>query len=278
MNDGTAPAVAERTLGSLALRAISALAMAPVAVGAILLGPPYFDLLVALGCGVLAWEWNRLCGGGRADGPGWALLGVLLAVVGAASQGAFAVAGALALLGAAAVYGAAAAAGRPTPLWHAGGVLYLALPSLALLWLRSETGAYAVLWLFLVVWATDIGAYAAGRLLGGPRLAPRLSPNKTWAGVAGGFVAAAVTGSVLGPSLGVSSRGLVGALSAFVSLAAQLGDLAESAVKRHFKVKDMSGLIPGHGGLFDRVDGLLAAAPAVALVALFSGGGVLSWR
>jgi len=278
VNDGTAPAVAERTFGSLALRAISALAMAPVAVAAILLGPPYFDLLVALGCGILAWEWNRLCGGGRAGGPGWALLGVLMAVVGAASLGAFAIAGALALLGAAAVYGAAAGAGRATPLWHAGGVLYLALPSLALLWLQSATGAHAVLWLFLVVWATDIGAYAAGRLLGGPRLAPRLSPNKTWAGVAGGFVAAAVTGSVLGPSLGVSSRGLVGALSAFVSLAAQLGDLAESAVKRHFKVKDMSGLIPGHGGLFDRVDGLLAAAPAVALVALFSGGGVLSWR
>lgn len=178
MNDGTAPAVAERTLGSLALRAISALAMAPVAIAAILLGSPYFDLLVALGCGVLAWEWNRLCGGGRSDGPGWALLGVLMAVVGAASQGAFAVAGALALLGAAAVYGAAAGAGRPTPLWHAVGVVYLALPSLALLWLRSETGAYAVLWLFLVVWATDIGAYAAGRLLGGPRLAPNSVPTK----------------------------------------------------------------------------------------------------
>jgi len=278
VNDGTAPAVAERTLGSLALRAISALAMAPVAVGAILLGSLYFDLLVALGCGVLAWEWRHLCGDGRFGGVGWLLMGGVLAVVAAAALGLFTAAGVLALGAAAAVYGTLARTGRAMAAWHAAGVIYLAVPSVALLWLYGAAESTAVLWLFLVVWATDIGAYAAGRLLGGPRLAPRLSPNKTWAGVAGGFVAAAVAGSLLGPSLGVSSRGLVGALSAFVSLAAQLGDLAESAIKRHFKVKDMSGLIPGHGGLFDRVDGLLAAAPAVALVELFSGGGVLSWR
>ena len=203
-----------------------------------------------------------------------------MAVVGGSKPGAFAVAGALALLGAAAVYGAArgcwAAARRCGMRW--AWFIWRFRASLFFGCTDAETGAYAVLWLFLVVWATDIGAYAAGRLLGGPRLAPRLSPNKTWAGVAGGFVAAVVTGSVLGPALGISSRGLVGALSAFVSLAAQAGDLAESAIKRHFKVKDVSGLIPGHGGLFDRVDGLLAAAPAVALVELFSGGGVLSWR
>src|SRR5208282_4471373 len=108
VNDGTAPAVAERTLGSLALRAISALAMAPVAVGAILLGSPYFDLLVALGCGVLAWEWRHLCGDGRFGGVGWLLMGGVLAVVAAAALGLFTAAGVLALSAAAAVYGALA--------------------------------------------------------------------------------------------------------------------------------------------------------------------------
>jgi phosphatidate cytidylyltransferase len=252
--------------------------MAPLALAAVLLGAPYFDALVALSCGVLAWEWRRLCGGGRFGAVGWLLLGGVLAVVGAAAVGQFMAAGVLALCAAAAVYGALARRGSASALWHAAGVLYLAVPSVALLWLQARAGSGAVLWLFLVVWATDIAAYAVGRGLGGPRLAPRFSPRKTWAGLGGGVLAAAATGALLAPALGISSRAILGALSALISLVAQGGDLAESAIKRRFQIKDMSGLIPGHGGLFDRVDGLLAAAPAVALIELFSAGGALSWR
>jgi phosphatidate cytidylyltransferase len=158
-------------------------------------------------------------------------------------------------------------------------VLYVGVPATALLWLRDVAhGDRLVLWLFIVVWATDIGAYAVGRLVGGPRLAPRLSPHKTWAGLGGGIAAAAAAGAAAARGFASADAAILTVLSAVLAVVAQIGDLVESAVKRHFKVKDMSSLIPGHGGLFDRVDGLLAAAPAVALVQLIWGGSVLAWR
>ncbi len=278
MNAATARAVADRRANALALRAASALVMAPLAAAAVLLGRPFFAALVALACAALAWEWDRLCAEGRFGPTGWLLLAVTLAGVLAASLGYQGAAALGAVPGALLVYAAAKAAAAKNPAWHAAGVFYLVVPSAALLWLYRDSGAYAVLWLFAVVWATDIGAFACGRLLGGPRLAPRLSPNKTWAGLCGGLLAAAVAGALLAPLLGLSARGFLAGLSVFVSLAAQGGDLLELAVKRHFHVKDMSRLIPGHGGLFDRVDGLLAAAPAAALMQLLSGGGLLAWR
>lgn len=277
-NVGTAPVVAEATLGGLTLRILSALALAPIAVAAILLGWPYFELLVALGGGVLAWEWDRLCGGGRFGPSGWLLVAIVLASIASASLDLSWLALAVTALGALLVHGVADAKKLPNPVWQALGALYLGIPSIALLWLRTESGAFAVLWLFLAVWATDIGAYTVGRLAGGPRLAPRLSPNKTWAGLAGGVLAAAAVGALFARDFGVSRPGLLAGLGAAVALVAQAGDLTESAVKRHFKVKDTSALIPGHGGLFDRVDGLLAAAPALALVELLSGGSIPAWR
>ena len=119
---------------------------------------------------------------------------------------------------------------------------------------------------------------SAGRSFGGPRLAPRLSPNKTWSGLIGGVLcAAAVGGSV---ALFVNSTLVITILllSGILAVVAQIGDLAESMAKRHFGVKDTSGLIPGHGGLLDRLDGMLAVIPAVALLSLFGGGSVLTWR
>ncbi|MFI4988772.1 MAG: phosphatidate cytidylyltransferase, partial [Alphaproteobacteria bacterium] len=209
---------------------------------------------------------------------GWLLLAVVLAGVLAASLGQWLAAVLITALGALLVYGAAKVWGAGNGLWRAAGALYVGIPSTALLWLRGDSGAYAVLWLFLVVWATDIGAYACGRLIGGPRLAPRLSPNKTWAGLVGGLLAASAVGALLAPALGVPARGLLVGLSAILSLVSQAGDLLESALKRHFGVKDTSALIPGHGGLFDRVDGVLAAAPAAAVLQLLSGGSLLAWR
>ena len=276
-NAGTAPAVAER--GSLALRAASALVLAPIAVGATLLGAPTFDLLVAAGAGVLVWEWDRLCGEGHFAAAGAALLAAALAAVLAASLGLVATGIAIVLGGALVVDRLAAARGSPRPHWRGAGAFYVGVPAIALLWLRDEPyGERLVLWLFIAVWATDIGAYAVGRLVGGPRLAPRLSPHKTWAGLAGGIAAAAAAGAAVARGLSSADAGVLAALSAALAIVAQIGDLAESAIKRHFSVKDMSGLIPGHGGLFDRVDGLLAAAPTVALVQLLWGGSVLAWR
>jgi len=147
------------------------------------------------------------------------------------------------------------------------GLLYVAAPVIAMIALldRAADGAWTVFWVIAVVAATDLGAYFVGRTVGGPRLAPRLSPAKTWSGLGGGVVAATLAGAAIGAYYSqqpVLFWAVGGALLAIVS---QAGDLAESAFKRHFKVKDASGLIPGYGGVLDRVDGLVAAVVAVAL-------------
>jgi len=165
-----------------------------------------------------------------------------------------------------------------SPGWIAGGVVYIAVPVAAILWLRDQDRETAF-WLLLVVWATDTVAYAAGRLIGGWKLYPRISPRKTWAGLVGGIAGAALVGGVVAARLGLAiSPWTLAAASALLSLVAQGGDLFESAVKRRFDAKDAGTLIPGHGGLLDRVDGLMAAAPVAALFCLVSGGGITEWR
>jgi len=162
--------------------------------------------------------------------------------------------------------------GAVRPRWCGAGVLYIVVPALALLWLRGDPdwGRVCVLWLFAVVWATDIGAYLAGRRFGGPLLAPKTSPHKTWAGALGGIAAALAVSALAAPIAAPTHPFALVAFGAVLSVAAQLGDLLESAIKRHFHVKDTSHVIPGHGGVFDRVDGLLLAAP-VAAASLWTG-------
>ncbi|MBL8834095.1 MAG: phosphatidate cytidylyltransferase, partial [Rhodospirillales bacterium] len=157
---------------------------------------------------------------------------------------------------------------------------YIGVPVVCLVWLRGEdnAGLAAILWLLASVWATDIGAFFAGRTIGGPKLAPRLSPNKTWAGLFGAMISAGCVGwaaSRLVPD-GPSAAALIAA-GAVLAVVAQAGDLLESAVKRRFDAKDSSALIPGHGGLFDRVDGLLTAAAAFAAFQWLTGGRLLVW-
>ena len=169
-----------------------------------------------------------------------------------------------------------------------GGVLllcaalvYVVIAAASLLWLRTDplAGLQNVLFLVLVVWSADIGAYLIGRLLGGPRLAPRLSPGKTWSGAAGGLLAAVAVGVAVAQILAASATPWRAAvLAGALALVAQGGDLLESAVKRQLQIKDTGHLIPGHGGLFDRLDAILAAAPAAALLALALGRGVVLWR
>lgn len=151
--------------------------------------------------------------------------------------------------------------------WFIGGVLYALLPAVALLWLRlPPDGGWIVLWVFIVTWATDIFAYAAGRSFGGPKLAPRFSPNKTWSGLVGGVAGATIFAGLLVVQTGLPRVLLLTA--PLFALAAQAGDLFESAIKRRAGVKDASHLLPGHGGAMDRLDGLIPVAVLTLLLSL----------
>jgi phosphatidate cytidylyltransferase len=173
-------------------------------------------------------------------------------------------------------------AARPggAPLRMAG-IAYVALAAAALVFLRGDpaAGRANVVFLVLIVWAADIGAYLVGRMVGGPRLAPRISPGKTWSGAMGGLAAAVAVGLVATPFLADAGSGWRTALvSAAIGIVAQAGDLLESLVKRCLGVKDSSQIIPGHGGLFDRLDAILSSALAGAVLALALGRGVVLWQ
>jgi len=174
------------------------------------------------------------------------------------------------------VAGVLVARGGTNRIWSASGFLYAALIVLVPPIVRDhlDLGILGLLWMFAVVWATDIAAYFTGRSLGGPKLCPPISPKKTWSGFIGGIVAAAAAGLLVawgGERYGLSLPfGLLGItiLSVIASVASQLGDLGESALKRHCDVKDSSHLIPGHGGVMDRLDGFWAVCLIVATVLL----------
>ena len=244
--------------------------LAALVIGANFYGPAPFAVLIAV-CAVLAArEWHRLVAVQDSFLPEMLISGLAVAL----SLGGFLIWphswAALAILLSAAVLAlVVASAGRGRPFWQSGGVLYIGIPALALVATRTLAphGAWLIVGLFLAVWATDTGALVAGKLIGGPKLAPVLSPNKTWAGTLGGIAAAAVVEAAF---VGVIGGRPVPALfyGAALSVVAHSGDLFESWVKRRFSRKDSGSLIPGHGGALDRIDSTLSAAVAVALLAL----------
>jgi phosphatidate cytidylyltransferase len=282
---GTGPGSVRAERGRLRQRIVSAAALVPVAVGAVWFGRPWLPLVTAAAAALMAWEWGRLC---QRIGPDItpavpvrsALVGVVIAPVAIATLADAGSAVAACLIGAGLVYWTASRTAGIEPRWVALGALWVSLPCVAFLWLSDEAagGRATLLWVLAAVWATDVGAYAFGRIFGGPRLAPRWSPQKTWAGLAGGMACAALAGTGTALILGISSALPLALVSAGLAVVEQLGDLAESMAKRRFGVKDSSGLIPGHGGLLDRLDGLLAVLPTVALLTLIGGHKVLTWR
>ena len=147
-------------------------------------------------------------------------------------------------------------------IWSFSGTLYITVSGLALIELRGDTvlGLATVTWLFMVVWSSDIGAYIVGKILGGAKFAPRISPKKTWSGFCGAIVFACLSGSATGYLMNTQALWALAIFSGVIGAISQFGDLLESWVKRRFDKKDMSNLIPGHGGLSDRIDGLAAAS------------------
>jgi phosphatidate cytidylyltransferase len=274
-------ALSDRIAGQgLVRRILSSLVLAPLALAAVYFGTPWLELMLIAAAAEMAREWSRLCDGGRAMPGGLVLAAGAVIAIGLGSR--VGMSEALWTVLATAVLGflVGSGRGRVTAVWIAAGAPVVVLPCLAFLWLRfgTEDGVRICFWLFAAVWATDIAAYAVGRAVGGPKLWPRVSPKKTWSGLAGGVIAAGVVGFVTSWLL-ESDRALSLIVSGFlVAIVAQSGDLAESAVKRRFGVKDAGRLIPGHGGVLDRVDGLIAAAPAVAVAVWLLGGEVFPWR
>jgi phosphatidate cytidylyltransferase len=258
---------------------VSALVLAPVALAAVWLGGAWLAVLVLVAVGGMGWEWARLCGYGAVGLTGAAIIGTGIGAVAAFALGkSGAVAALVAVAGSVVVFGMAAQRRGGEAGWTGAGTLWLTLGAVAFLWLRdaSRDGRDAALLVLGVVWTSDVAAYAVGRTLGGPRLAPSISPGKTWAGFAGGLAGVGLIGGLVAALAGASPGRLV--LTCLgLGIATQLGDLVESMAKRHFGVKDSSGLIPGHGGLLDRLDGLLAAALAAALMGLGSGAELRIW-
>ena len=249
-------------------RVMSGLAMAAVAIAAVWAGGVPLAALLALVGGVVAWEWGRIVRGTEVDAAMSAhvatvIAGIVLTGLGLAGPAILAV-----LIGT--ILTGLLSFGRHGFL-SAAGVLFAGLPGIALLWLRNDEpfGAAAVFFLVGAVVATDVGAYFCGRLIGGAKLWPSVSPNKTWAGLIGGVIAAAIVGLGFAMYFTGGLSGQLASTGGFLALMAQAGDLAESALKRRFGTKDASTLIPGHGGFMDRVDGLaVASIVAAAWVAL----------
>ena len=253
-------AARKRRLPDLGVRAASGFTLIFVAMATTLVGGTLFLCVWLLAASAVLFEWQRLVGGGA--------LPARLAIGTAGLVGI----GLLARLGApttlplllVVVAALAACAGPLRRVWAGFGMAYAGLFVLAIVSLRFShpDGARALIWLFALVWATDVFAYLGGRLLGGPKLWPRISPSKTWSGTMTGLAAAALIGSfaALRDRFAMDLVAPMLVLTLVTAVVSQAGDAFESAIKRRFGVKDTSRLIPGHGGVMDRLDGFIAAA------------------
>jgi phosphatidate cytidylyltransferase len=266
----------------LVMRVVSALLLAPLAVVSAYIGDWPFGLFWAIAAIGVWLEWTALVT--DSDNRLIFILGaatlVLTLIV--SEQGMARVPMFIVVLGA---MGVGVFAGADRRGWTAAGLLYAGAVLLGPVILRHdpELGFVAVVFLFAIVWSTDVLGYFVGRTFGGPKLAASISPKKTWSGAIGGSIAAMIAGVAVADIAGLDNLVAVAVVALFLSAVAQIGDLAESAVKRRFGAKDASHLIPGHGGLMDRLDGFLAAAFVAAIFGMLRAGteaaaqGLLVW-
>jgi phosphatidate cytidylyltransferase len=284
-------------LSNLQKRLLSAAVLLPVVILAIVLGGISFAVLVIVFAAAMAWEWTTVVATIRAPGetkpvpapsaPRWGLITAISVVIAVLAtwraQGGWddAAAPVVIVVGIVIVAIVGFAVDRPRAGWYVAGIPYVAVPSVALILLRGgaddSMGLATIVWIVALVIAADTGGYIVGRSVGGPKLAPRISPNKTWSGLGGAVLGAALAGLCTAFILNHTNVLVLTLVSALLGLLEQGGDLVESALKRHFGVKDTSQIIPGHGGVLDRVDGLLAVAVAVLVLNMWAGGSVLAW-
>jgi phosphatidate cytidylyltransferase len=291
--DGGATGKFASKLGSannLVLRVASAAVLGPLVLVLAYIGGWLFFLLCAAAAAGVLWEWTKLVADSadtRILLPGFSALLFALLLTGLDEPGA---AAGMVIIGAGLAAGVMAAwprrfPGRNPLVWGACGILYAGVAYLGPALIRRDAawGFVAVLFVAMTVWTTDISAYAVGRTLGGPLLWPRISPNKTWAGAVGGVLGGVAAGTSVAYASGVDKLVAVGVVAFVLSVLTQAGDLFESAVKRRFGAKDAGSLIPGHGGLMDRLDGFLLAAFVALLIGILRQGpdapgqGLLVW-
>ncbi|MCF6199833.1 MAG: phosphatidate cytidylyltransferase [Hyphomicrobiaceae bacterium] len=254
----------------LGQRLVSAVILAALVLTITYIGALPFALLIALGGGILCWEWAKIVR--KTDFDEMLVVHVISVLVscGLVYMEQVSVALLVLLIGPAIKF----LQSRDKEAIELGasllGVPYIGLPVIAMIWLRSdmEYGFQLIIYLFVIVWSVDIFAYLSGRSFGGPKLAPSISPKKTWSGFIGGVSAGMIAGVLFSQYLGNDKLLPIAIMALAIGIFSQMGDLFESVFKRHYNVKDASNLIPGHGGLFDRVDGLLFAALLAALIAL----------
>lgn len=275
---------------NLVLRIASAVVLGPLVLVFAYMGGWLFFLLCAAAAAGILWEWTKLVAD-SADArilvPGFAALLFALVLTGVDEPEA---AAAMIFIGAALAAGVMAAwprrfPGRNPLVWGSCGIVYAGIAYLGPALMRRDAawGFVAILFVAATVWATDIFAYAVGRAVGGPLLWPQISPNKTWSGAIGGVVGGVAAGTSVAYASGVDRLVAVGSVALLLSVLTQAGDLFESAVKRRFGAKDAGSLIPGHGGLMDRLDGFLVAAFVALLIGILRQGpdapgqGLLVW-
>lgn len=238
--------------------------MIPVPLLAIYFGYPYINLLIiAAGC-IVAWEYEQILTGKSG------IFSTLIAVLVCTTSLLVDIDAILVsiIFVSLVIYIKARKTDEKYPKLLAIGAIYISIGIASVVWLHRLTGMWTVLWLFFVVWATDIGGYIVGCSLRGPKLAPKISPKKTWSGLLGGMLFAGFVGYGYSTYMGLNVTNYIIA-SCLLAVVAQIGDLFESYVKRLNDVKDSSHIIPGHGGLFDRVDGLILAAPTAILIFMY---------
>ena len=260
----------------LLTRIISGVILAPLFLGVVYLGFPWFDLMIAAAAGIMAAEFAKM-DGERGTKRRVMISAACVLAVAAMTQFGFAAAVVVVIVASLSVIAADTFAGRRgLSLIHIA-VAYIALPAVAMVYVRTFGDRQSLFWLLAIVWGADTGAYACGRIIGGPKLAPAISPKKTWSGAVGGLVSGVGASAAVLWAYGapIGPKPLIVALVAAV--ATEAGDLLESGLKRWYEVKDSGTLIPGHGGLLDRFDGLWVAAPVVALFCWIFGGGVHQW-
>jgi phosphatidate cytidylyltransferase len=264
---------ATRNLSNLQLRVISAVVLAVVVLAITWLGGAPFRLLACLIGAAILFEWcamsSRVSGGGNRT---IAAAGLAIALIPMAMGASAILSHAILVL--VVIATALHALATRTSSWAAGGLAYAGLSALSLAYLRdSDTaGLIAILFLFAVVWATDILAYFVGRAIGGPKLAPAISPGKTQSGALGGAVGGVAAGLAIALAAVISNLPAIALVAFVLSIVSQAGDLFESWIKRRHGVKDSGSIIPGHGGVMDRVDGLVAAAFALYVLGALLGG------